>query len=432
MKVKKLFLIIIPFLLAAFIIGYTPKSKNAETASYYIKKEKFDTNTYLEKNHTEIDVDDCSGFNLLDEDINKNDVILTGEYNAVNESYQAKLSMLKYMNKKYNVRYLLEEIGYSQSCFINEYLKTGDESLLKFVYNYSEGPIIYTWLEENGFNGLNNKKSYDFWIKLRKYNETLTENKRITVIGIDVENQVGTALKYINSLLPENKPIAEIEPYIKDLENIYKQKNFTGVVRVIQNLQNNMETNPNIYEKYLGTGYFDFHFIIDNIINTSKIYNASGIDMKKALDSSIYSNFKKIYSNLPKGKYLGEFDMENVYQNTCLNMEDVTSFAMYLNSSGSPMQGRVLSIVYDYQNSKTMPPLLNQGEADEGFFTDIDILQNISKSDITLFKLNGENSPFTAKSYFVTGIGNKPATDYFKYIILIKNSKAEASMESSK
>lgn len=433
----------IPFLLAIVILFYTPQSKNHASSAYNIKKENYNVNNYLEKNHSEINTEAFTGFNLLDEDINKNDVILAGEYSGVGKNYLVKLSMVKYLNEKYNIRYLLEDIGYSQACIINQYLNSGDESLLR---------SLYFGTTEYGGSTLGTdfdyKESYDFWVKLRKYNLSIPESKRILVIGVGFESQLGLALKYINSLLPQSEPAAEINPCIKNFRNICNeknklqknfnkiinsklqrekkldeiskaseklQKNYEETLKSIKKLQKNMETYQSIYEKYLGGNYFDFHIVVDNINNSGIISNVS--------DSNIYSNFKRIYSNLPREKYFGEFNMGQVYQKTPRNMNDYTRFAAYLNSSDSPVKDKVLSIAYAYENSKVMTyKNADNTEAAEPF--DVGILKNVSKSDITLFKLNGENSPFSTKSYFITGKNDMYTTDYFKYILLIKNSKA--------
>ncbi|MFA6939828.1 MAG: hypothetical protein WCQ54_02450 [Clostridiaceae bacterium] len=392
------------------------------TASCSSNDKSIDMNSYLTKNHAEINIHDCSGFNLLDKDITKSDVILTGEAHAISKNYQVKLSMIKYLNEKYKLKYLLEEIGYSQSCFINQYLKTGDESKLKLVFNNLKGTAAWS------------KEYYDFFIKLREYNLTLPESERIIAIGIDIEHQIGTALIYLNSILPESEPIHEIKPYITDFKDGYKKKNTNAVIKAAVNLQNNIKADSRDYEKYLGDKYFDFSIVLDNIINSKNAYASNSVNFESIREPGIYSNFKRIYSNLPKGKYFGEFGMEHVYQNICNSyMGDKSRFAMYLNSSDSPIKGKVLSIAYAYQNCKMMTwgKTYGEGNADSGL-NDIDILNNISKSDITLFKLNGDRTPFSKKIYFVeTKKSDKTDTDYFKYIILIKNSKGTIPYDNS-
>ncbi|MDV3429628.1 MAG: hypothetical protein LIR50_21970 [Bacillota bacterium] len=444
MKFKKILLYAIPFLMVIIVLVYTPKSKDDESSAYNIKKDKYDMNNYLEKNHSEIDTKACTNFNLLDEDINKNNVIIAGEYKGVSKNYQIKLSLLKYLNEKHGVRYLLENIGYSEAYFLNQYLKSGDESILKALY-FSTGKIEYAF----GDNDFQFKESYDFWKELRKYNLSIPDDKRIIVIGIGTESKEYTTLRFINLLMPVSEPPAEIKPCIKaykdkcrkkiELENKFEkivtspdeidktneilhqlQDNNEEIYKSIEKLKKNMEINPEIYEKYLGSRYFDFEFVFNNTVNS--YYDGIGIN---TFDSDMYGNFKKIYSNLPPGKYFGQFNKDQVYRNIPINMDNHTRFAEFLNGSDSPVKGRVLSIAYGYENSKAILYMGENAETAEPF--DVDILKDISKSDTTLFKLNGDNSPFSKKTYFITANNDMNTTDYFKYIILIKKSEAVSS-----
>lgn len=393
---KRVIFILMPFLLAAVIIGYTPKS--TESAAYNVKKDNYAISEYLKKNHAEINLKSASGFSLMDKDISESDVILTGISGSADQNYQLKLSLLKYLNKKQDVRYLLEEMGYSESSLINEYLKSGNEAYLKQVYENKSGPVIYTDKE----NVYYNQKIYNFWNELRKYNLTLPESKKITVIGIGAENRVGTALEYLNSLLPENEPDEAIKPFIKELKNIGRLKNNDEIFSTIQKLKNSIQADPQLYKKYLGSRYSDFCIIIDNIINADKIYKAAGQNLKKEIELCMFNNFKTAYS--PKGKYFGEFELEHLYD------KNITGFAVCLNTSNSPVQGRVLSISYASEISSS--PIAGEN---------LNLLEENSKSDMTLFKLNGDNSPFNDKSNFSTDIDGRSDTDHYKYLILIKS-----------
>lgn len=117
--------------------------------------------------------------------------------------------------------------------------------------------------------------------------------------------------------------------------------------------------------------------------------------------------------------------MEHVYQKTCSSyLGNKTRFAMYLNSSALPLKGKVLSIAYGYENCTYMTSGQNYGESlADPVISDIDILDRFSKTNITVFKLNGANLPFSSKTYFVKGLNGGCTTNYFQYLILIKNSK---------
>lgn len=403
------------FICIILMISFTSSCSNNSTKKVNTSLDK--VNSYLVKNYANVDISKDNyknGLSIMDSDIDKNNIILVGEEHAVAKNYEIQLALLKNFNKTDKVRYLLAEIGYSSSCYINEYLDSGDEAKLKLIYNdLSQTP---TW----------NKESYDFWIKLRKYNLTVPQNQRIKVIGIDIELQPKTACAYLNSILPSNAPPKEIQLAIDRYTDSYKIKNNSNnIITAIENLQSDIKAKPSIYSGYLGNNYFDFNIVVDNIVNSINANSSNAVNFDDIREPSIYSNFKRIYSHFPVGKYFGEFGMEHVYQKTCSSyMGNATRFAMYLNNSDSPVKGKVLSIAYGYKSCKYANSTQNyvEGKADT-VISNIDILDKYSKTDITLFKLNGDNSPFNSKTYFVKGPNGGCTLDYFKYIILIKNSK---------
>ncbi|MDD3225616.1 MAG: hypothetical protein PHX70_13125 [Clostridium sp.] len=371
--------------------------------------------TFLEENHASIDVNKNSGFNLMDSDIKNNRVILTGEAHAIAKNYQVKLALLKYLNKKYKVKALLTELSYSDSCYINEYLQSGDESELKTVYNNIQG--TFAW----------NKSEYNSWIELRKYNLTVPKNQRIKVVGIDIEHQLPNAYDYLNSILPNNPPPAEIQVTIAQLTDKNKlqtDKSFRESTAV--NLSNDMKSKPYIYKSYLGNHYFDFNIVVDNMINSINAYSNNGENFDKVREPDIYSNFKRLYAHSPAEKYFGEFGGEHIYQSH--STDYVKDFAMYLKDKDSPIKGKVISIAYGYKNCYFMDMNPNHTHTyiqvkAESPITNMLQLDKHSATDVTLFKLNGANSPFNNEKYFIKNPKGGHTTDYFQYIILIKNSK---------
>lgn len=407
---KHITLFIFLLLIIYVTSGCSNKSTEKTSSSYD------EVNNFLEDNHANVDIindDYNNGFSILDSDIDKNNIILAGEAHAIAKNYELELALLKHLNQKNKIRYLLAEMGYSSSCYINEYLETGDEANLKLIFNKLEGKA--SW----------NKENFTFWIELRKYNLTVPEDQRIKVIGIDIEHNVIAALEYLNTILPSTVPPKEIKSAIEKYTSSYNLKNEDTIIKTIKNLQSDMVANPGIYNTYLGSKYFDFSIVVDNIVNSINAYASKGANLEDIREPSMYSNFKRIYSHFPIGKYFGEFGMEHVYQkNGGSYLRNQPTFAMYLNSSDSPVKGKVISIAYGYENCTFMNWLQNNVESKaESVINNIDLLDIYSKTETTVFKLNGDSSPFSSKTYFVKGSNEGSTTDYFQYIILIKNSK---------
>ena len=50
-----------------------------------------------------------------------------------------------------------------------------------------------------------NKDNYNHWRKLYEYNKTLPVDKRIRVVGVDIEHQIDNAYRYLVDVLPERE-----------------------------------------------------------------------------------------------------------------------------------------------------------------------------------------------------------------------------------
>lgn len=113
-KHKKMTLIfILIFLTSMILTGCTTYTGNS-TERYL--------NKYIEKNHISLNLkekDYIKDFSILDKDIRKHDVFLAGEVHGVKMNYDLQLELIKYLNNKVDVRYILGEFGYSVSEHIN-------------------------------------------------------------------------------------------------------------------------------------------------------------------------------------------------------------------------------------------------------------------------------------------------------------------------
>lgn len=68
---------------------------------------------------------------------------------------------------------------------------------------------------------------------------------------------------------------------------------------------------------------------------------------------------------------------------------------MYLDKEDSPVEGKVLSIAYGYKDCFKMASVKNNGKASvDSTVYDNDILDKYDETDITIFRLIGDDSPF--------------------------------------
>lgn len=327
------------------------------------------------------------------------------------------MKFLKYFKEETDFKYYLWELPFSTAYFLNKYLETGNEQILKEIYIPLKD--TFAW----------NKDSLNHWKELFKFNKKLPESRKIQIIGIDIEHQPKNSFKYMINVLPKNNETVDIIKRLKFLINKNKLKD-DEVKIFCQKLKKDMEKNKYNYKTYLKENYFGFKFVNDNLLYRHQVYY--GNNFNGIRDRKMCRNFKNIYNRLPKGKYFGQIGLSHVFQR---KTPYVNWFASLLNSNYSILKGKVLSIAYIYENCKYLYPTdIKDYEADITTLSpDLDIFHNFTRDKVTIFKLNNINSPFKRK--LIWPIIHKIAeegvtTDYFQYIIIIKNSKAVTPISS--
>lgn len=395
------------FQYAIFIKNIKPKTFNGILS--IDEETKKSTLDYLENNKFSVDISNTNGINsfkFLDNEVNNYELFFTGESHGVSANSDAMLAFLKYLNKNAGVNYYLFEGSYSAGVLINKYLKTGDTNLLKSVYSEFNGTFEF------------NINSYNNWIKLYDYNKNPPKDKKITVIGIDIEHQENIAWNCLNYLIDNKNVPPEITDTIDIIKNRGKSsKKLTNSI-LMQIVYEDIQKKEAIYKSFLGDDYFDFVMTVRNLMDTKLGNNTER-------EAAIYKNFNLVYSHYPKGKYFGQFGREHIYlkkRNSQYTPEG--SFVSKLNKDDSPFKGRILSIPYIYFNCKYMDTNNGGTSFVSESLNDVLMLYDFSQWNVTLYKLNGENSPFMNHLYLVTGAETGVTTDYFQYVFTIKDSPA--------
>lgn len=359
--------------------------------------------SYLLDNHSVLDIGNPN-LSLLATDLKDAEVVLGGEYHAVKANYDVKFALLTAFHKQEGFKYFLTEMGYGVAGMLNLYLETGDKEILEQIQERIKGSASWT-IEFS-----------DFWEKLYHYNKELPDEQRITVIGLDIEWQLGAALDYLTTLQG-----ADRLPVLEALGPMNREE----FVNFFDGLQDDMENNPQLYADALGEDLFHFNFVVRNIATRLDIEDSheQGMHLR---EQAIYDNFVKLYNFLPPGKFFGQFGMAHVYQRQCSDgMEGIERFAMALNRGDSPVKDKVISIAYMYINSKMSSwqnDYIELRVTNE--FVDTQPLERVAQADYTLFRLEGENSPLQSNPYFIKGPYGGVTTDYFQYILAIRNSPA--------
>ncbi|HHV39081.1 MAG TPA: erythromycin esterase family protein [Tepidimicrobium sp.] len=373
---------------------------------------------YLKANHSQIYTEWDNQFenlSILDDDLKDNEIFLTGENHGVASNVQLRMKFLKYFKKKVDFKYYLWEIPYSMAYFLNIYLKSGDTDLLKAAYSPLKGTDAW------------NMNDFNHWIDLYKFNKSLPQDRRIEIIGIDIEHQPKNALKFMIYTLPNTDIPIEIAKMIKSLKWMeYNIKNLSDaqIKKFSRVLDEDLKRKKHIYRAYLGDNYFGFRLVNRNLLYRYEVYHSNNFDGIR--DGKIYKNFMEVNKRIPKGKYYGQLGLSHVFQRP---FPYVNWFGAALNGEDSPFKGKVLSLAYVYNDCRYLYPTPRKNYTSSISTLDLKLeaFEKLAGNDCTIFKLNGEDSPFNKKLIWPIVHKLPPdgvTTDYIQYLVAVNNSPA--------
>lgn len=344
-------------------------------------------------NSSLVDVNDLTfkGLELMDSDLEDNIIFLSGEYHGIVEAIDMHLYLLKYFVKEANVKYILFESGYTSAEFLNEYLKSGDINILKYIMDSLRGTMAHT------------KEYYELIQDIYEFNKSLPEDKKVQFVGIDIEHQPKVALKYIKSLVP-NK---EVGKEIKEFVSIIKTMRIGNYLEATKELTKLIKEDEPLIKEYFGDNFFKLSLAIRNLSISKGQMNR---------EEYMINNFKEQYENLPEGKYFGQFGAYHIAKDGEFDINGYKPFAYYIYNEYERTKGKVITITSNYVDSKGYSEV-------SGKTLDLykyAIPENFTDDKLNiLYKLNKEESILVNK---VLG-EDKKVIDYYDYIILFNNFK---------
>lgn len=368
---------------------------------------------YLEKNHSIIYPEDESmeDLSIMDDDTKDSEIFLTGENHGVKANIELRIKFLKYFKEKTNFRYYLCELPYSMTYFLNTYLETKDENILNDVYEPLKGTDAW------------NKDEYDYWGSLYKFNKKLPEDDRIILVGMDIEHQPQNAIRFMKYCLDRNHVSGIINDYVEEFinkDNIADEE----LECFYEKIKKEITENEDLYKNLLKEYYFKFKHVNNNILNMLEAY--TGNNFNGVRDKKMYENFLIISDYLLRDKYFGQLGLSHIFQKP---FPQISWFGSSLNKEGSQFRGKVLSVAYAYQNCRYLYPTTrrNYESSINTLDPSIEEFKHFIDNDYTLFKLNGEGSPF--KKELIWPLEHKSpiggvTTDYFQYLVVARDSEA--------
>lgn len=324
-----------------------------------------------------------SSVQINEKDLFENKAFIVSEIHGFQVNTEMKYQFITYLNQVKNLRYILLEISFSSGYLLNEYLQTGDELLLKQVFSFYKGSTFYT-IEE-----------YQFYQKLYIYNQSLSDNQKLILIGIDIEHSLLSAKTFYN--LYNNADIDDINSILK-LE-------FTDLK--LQLLQISIVNFHRFYEDI--NWQHRENMMLNNYLSLIDIYNIDAFYAQlgakhclKDLSSDNYQSFTYLLNKDEKANL----------------SEKILVFKVFYKDSNFLETYQMKNEIY-YRNKfiKTTYKTNNLDEFTECFL---------------LFNLNLEASPFKERLIWYNLSENdedKVTTDYYDYLLLVSHSKAQVPLE---
>ena len=342
------------------------------------------------------------------------------------------------MNK--NIKYYLPETDFGIAYYFNQYLKSGDTILLKdLVKHYG-----YRVPQEKSI------ETYNKWKNIKKINDNQLAKDKIEVLGVDII----VTYKYTSKLLIE---LFQAEKG--------KYKSYDNLVEMVKIDTTDFSRDYDSYSKNILKDFIldyendktYFQSISNNKNITDNLIENINLTFKKRdREKTIYDNYLFLnslydFKSNPQFVRMGFFhiekDRENNYpsfftrliENNIYNKEEIISIAGFLTKS------RVLWD-FKYDEKKKYIGYTTEGGFGIGdywkeYFKGINKLKNNRLSNLTLYRLNNENSPYKKnqtdlmeiklflKKSNKNDLKGKTTTDYFDYAILISNSQANKPIE---
>ena len=201
------------------------------------------------------------------------------------------------------------EYGQTSGWLINKYINTGDTSLYRVLKNYAF------------------KEYSDAYKGLMEYNMALPEKDRLTLVGVDLERGVNSAVKVLSLLIPRDKvPHDSIDIHIESIlglamfqdreyynDDEEEEEDFSyGRYSVTQTLNlviENFRNHPELYQEFLDSNFDIFSHTITNLEDVRRWHEMeenSTIQDYVYREKYMYKRFKEEYL-ARGGTFYGQF-----------------------------------------------------------------------------------------------------------------------------
>lgn len=385
---------------------------------------------YLSRWSQSIDPDEPQRMNLagLIPEAGARRLYVAGEQHGIAENQALEFAFLTQLHRRAGVRLYFQELPYSASLLLDRYLQTGQEQALERAFR--------------GFTGTysDSRELVRLYRRLRSYNDGLEPAERIRVVGFDIEHQPRTAFAVAADLVGDRRaPDPHDGLFDRLRETAARADVATGAVtaetyrtlagRTAQAIAGNRGR----FGELLGAERsFELELIMSNVVNLFEARAAQqNGEWNRVRDRMMYENALALLERLPGDESLfGQWGLNHVFQDEEFGVDWLA--ARLACDPASPLAGRVVSIAYAYEDAQQMgkgsrpPQPLTTYRPDPGTMT------CVAKTQYTLFRLDAPESPYASQLRWMHATPRPTGgvtTDYFQYVVLIRDGTAARARE---
>ncbi|WP_313349321.1 hypothetical protein [Empedobacter sp.] len=369
---------------------------------------------------------------------NKFNLIGFGAYHGSAKTENVEINLLNSILKNNSIKYYLPETDFSIAHYFNEYLKTGDTHQLKdLVTQYGVRVPQERTIEV-----------FNKWKNLKKINDKLPNDKKIKVVGIDLQVNYKYVSKHILELTDNSdhhlEHLNKIEEMVKIDTTSFSMNKKGYAYKVLKDFVNDYEIDKSKYENHI-INKFDFEHIIKNL----KISFSDKSEREKVMyDNYLSLDSKYDFKNKPQFLRMGFFHLEKAREGE----KGYPSFFARLIENNIYTKEKIISVIGFLTNSRvvwdekydtngkyvghTTEAGMGIGDYEKEYFRGIQNLKATKISDETLFRLNKRKSPYFEKEPDLIevimkdeesngkNVSKMSTLDFLDYAVLISNSEA--------
>jgi hypothetical protein len=357
--------------------------------------------------------------------IPKSNMYWLSEAHGTASNYDIAFDLFSKIDSAVGVDYILLESNYLQTYYLNKYMKSGDSFMLDLAFSTSVG--TFGWTKEH--------KSY--YERIYDYEKKKSKENRIHFVGIDIEHAYWHSHKFlIDSILPSkfsdsNMLISRIRQPLRyniDYFNYYSH------------LYDDILKNEDSYRLLLGENFDIAKYLVKNIYNITYCMNLPSKSWNNTRDSLIYENLKWFNDRLHFAQKVsfGLWGTDHIFQSPTKN--GTTFIAAHIKNKNPTIIQAGYRMLYS-KCSFNMPTFFvprfarwifgKRNYISTKAFNNDKIWSKVSgigflknrKSRYMNYPLNVDSVPKQ-----INLVGNRKDiyqnSDYFQYVILVRNSPA--------